>query len=380
MPERYDAIVVGLGAMGSAALDALARRGLNVLGLERFQPGHTMGSSHGESRIIRLAYFEHPDYVPLLRRSYEGWAALEADTQERLLLRTGGVFVGPESGVLVLGSLRSAREHDIPHEVLDSADLQRRFPALQPAPTDVALFEATAGTLLPERCIASFLRRAAAQGAEVRHQDGVLAWTRDGDGVAVRSASGTYLADGLVVTAGAWLGKLLHELGQLLKPERVPIAWIRPSGDAALFEPDRFPIYIWETPDIGFYYGFPHLERPGCKVGKHHTGEYVDPETADREVTDADLAPIQEFARRHIPGLSGPVEERRICLYTNSPDEHFVVDAHPADERVVFAGGFSGHGFKFAPAIGELLADLATSGRRDPSAAFLRLNRLGTAT
>ncbi|MBI2755132.1 MAG: N-methyl-L-tryptophan oxidase [Chloroflexi bacterium] len=374
--RSFDVIVVGLGAMGSAAACTLARRGARVLGLERFQPGHTQGSSHGESRIIRLAYFEHPDYVPLLRRAYTLWDQLAIEAKVRVRVQTGGVFLGPAAGDLVAGSLRSAIEHGIKHEVLDADEIRRRHPGLNPDDATAALFEPTAGVVLPERAISAFQEVARLHGAELRWDERVMQWSADGSGVRVETARGSYHADRLVLTAGAWLGPLMAEVGLPLQPERMPIFWFTPAANPEHFLPERLPVWIWQTPNLGFFYGFPHLAWPGVKIGRHHSEEPCDPDQMSRDATPRDEQRVRQLIRRSMPDLDGPLARSSVCIYTNTPDEHFLVDQHPIHPNVAFAGGFSGHGFKFAPVIGEVLADLATGVEPTPHAAFLRLSRL----
>jgi sarcosine oxidase len=371
----YDVIVIGLGAMGSAACYQLARRGQRVLGLDALPAGHTLGSSHGESRIIRMAYYEHPSYVPLLRRAYELWAATQAEVGRELLRLTGGLYVGRPEGPLVAGSLLSARAHALPHEVLSAEEIRARFPGIQPAGEEVGLFEERAGVLFPERCISAHLELAARYGAELHHARAVLEWQAGDSDVEVHTADARYTAGRLVLTPGAWFSKLLRDLGLQLTVERIPVVWFEPR------RPIELPIYIWELnphPDPGasVFYGVPHLEWPGAKVGRHHQGQVCDPDTVDRQATEADEAPIRAFVEARIPHLAGPTASRRICLYTTTPDEHFIIDQHPGHANVVFAGGFSGHGFKFASVVGEILADLVTTGRATPDADFLRYARL----
>ncbi|MDP9379196.1 MAG: N-methyl-L-tryptophan oxidase [Chloroflexota bacterium] len=376
MQATYDVIVVGLGGMGSAAAYHLARRGVKVLGLEAHGPGHTLGSSHGESRIIRMAYMEHPDYVPLLRRAYELWEELQAEDGAELLRLTGGLFIGPPDGHVVAGSLQSAQQHGLPHELLDADEIARRYPTLQPAPGDAALYEARAGILFPERCVEAHLRGAANAGADLRFHEPVSRWTAARDGIEVVTGRGQYGAQRVVFAPGSWLGKLLVDLRLPLRPERIPVFWLHPRERAELFLPERFPIYIWQVGDMHSFYGFPHLERPGVKVGRHHSGEDCDPDNVDRELRPEDQEEIRRFIRSRIPALDGPIAQGQVCLYTNTPDEHFLVDRHPELPSVVYAGGFSGHGFKFASVMGEVLADLATEGRATPAADFLRAGRL----
>jgi sarcosine oxidase len=366
MRGAYDVVVVGLGAMGSSAAYHLARRGQRVLGLDAFAAGHTQGSSHGESRIIRMAYFEHPSYVPLLRRAYALWEATQAEVGRELLRLTGGLFIGQPHSPLVEGSLLSARTHGLAHEVLSGDDLRARFPALRPAEGEIGVFEECAGVLFPERCIEACLSLAAAEGAELRHSEPVREWQAHADEVEVRTERGTYTAGRLVLTLGAWTSKFL---GLPLRVERIPVVWLEPR------QPLELPIYIWDTGQSVFY-GVPHLDWPGAKVGRHHAGLVVDPDTLDRQATVADEEPIRAFVESRLPDLAGPTAKRLVCLYTNTPDEHFLIDR--LDDAVVFAAGFSGHGFKFASVVGEILADLALTGRATPDADFLRLARLSS--
>ena len=370
---RFDVIVVGLGAMGSAAAYQLARRGQRVLGLDANPAGHTLGSSHGETRIIRQAYFEHPNYVPLVQRAYALWEQLESDSQTRLLHITGGLFIGPPDGTLVAGSLLSAHRHHLPHVLLDAADIRKRYPAFQAQSTEVGLFEERAGMLLPEVCIEAHLRLAERAGAELRHADSVRSWTADGDSVTVQTAGKTYRASTLVVAVGAWTSELLPDVP--VQAERIPLYWFTPARDAAQF--DTLPVWIWQSPEHGGdFFGTPHLGWPGAKVGKHHSRVHVDPDDVDRTISPRDERPLRDFLASRIPDLNGAVANARVCLYENSPDTDFLVDVHPNHPNVVYAAGFSGHGFKFASVIGEILADLATTGQATPDAAFFRASRL----
>ncbi len=344
----YDAIVLGLGGMGSAAAAHLARRGRRVLGLERFGPAHDRGSSHGESRIIRQAYFEGSAYVPLLLRAYELWSQLEADTGADLLTLTGALMIGPEDSRTVAGAVASARAWDLPHEVLPAAELRRRFPTLAPGPGDVALHERRGGFLRPEAVVSAHLAVARRAGAELRFADPALGWEPDGGGVAVRTASGTVRADHLVVTAGPWAPQVLAGLGLPLVVERQVQYWFDPRGGTGAFAPDRHPVWIWEEPGGLQFYGFPAVGGPGggVKAAFFRRGAPTTPETIDRAVPPEEADDLRATA----------------CMYTTTPDEHFVIDRHPSLPQVTLAGGFSGHGFKFVSVVGEILADLALAG------------------
>jgi sarcosine oxidase len=370
----YDVIVVGLGAMGSAAAAHLARRGVRVLGLEAFPRGHALGSSHGESRVIRLAYWEHPDYVPLLHRAYALWHELEEASGKKLLIQTGGLFIGARDSMLVQGTLDSVRQHALAHQMLDADEVRREHPLLQVRDSDVAIYENPAGLLLPELCVEAHAALAEAAGAELRYEEPVTDWAAEGTGVSVTTSAGRYSAERLVITAGAWLNRVV-KLDLPLRPERVPMFWLQPGVALDAFTPERFPVWLWDTGEPGLFYGFPHLNWPGVKLARHHSGVACDPETLQREIQPADEAPIRSFVSRYIPALDGPVLHARACMYTNTPDEHFVVDRHPAFDNVTYAGGFSGHGFKFSTVIGEVLADLALTGQAMPEADFLRAGR-----
>jgi sarcosine oxidase len=372
--SEFDVIVVGLGAMGSSTAYQLAQRGKRVLGIDAFPPGHTFGSSHGETRIIRMAYHEHPSYVPLLRRAYALWKRLESDTGESLLRITGGLFVGPPNGDIVTGSVTSARAHGLAHSVLDASQMRKLYPVFTPRDDDVAIFEDVAGVLFPEKCIAAHLSLAERHGALLRHGEPVETIGIHGSDVAVRTAQGMYSAGHVVVTLGAWVKKLLPDVAVVA--ERIPLLWFQPVALAEQFDLGRFPICIWQSPELGNYYLTPRVAIPGVKIGKHHSGNVVDPATVNRTVTGEDEQPLRAFLERHIPSLAGSVTSSAVCMYENSPDQHFLIDNRGS---MTVGAGFSGHGFKFASVIGELLADLATTGQTTPDADFLRPARLASA-
>ncbi|MFC4359768.1 N-methyl-L-tryptophan oxidase [Halobium salinum] len=368
MTDRYDVIVVGVGGVGSAAVSHLAGRGADVLGLERFDVPHARGSSHGSTRIIRKAYFEDPAYVSLVERAYENWRALERATGRDLLTVTGSVDAGPEGSEVVEGSLRSCREHDLEHDFLTGAELHERVPGLDLPNAFRAVHQPEGGFLHAEGCIEAHVQHAHAHGAEVRAREAVTDWRETGEGVRVDTDRGRYEADTLVVAAGPWTGELLPDLADSLRPERQVIAWFQPDRSER-YRPESFPVFVCTVPDDegrgiegGEYYGIPTYRRPGVKLGKHHhLGGEVDPESVE-EPTRADEAVVRRFAETYAPDAAGPTMGLDTCLYTNTPDDDFVVDRHPAHDSVVVAGGFSGHGFKFTSATGELLADLALDG------------------
>jgi sarcosine oxidase len=377
--ERYDAIVIGLGGMGSATAFHLARRGRRVLGLEQYGLLHDRGSSHGLTRIIRLAYHEHPSYVPLLRRAYELWHELEQLSGERLLITTGSIEGGPEDGPLFQGALEAARIHDLPHEVLDVAELRRRFPAYGDfEPSTHVVLQPDGGFLLAERTLLAHINQAVRHGAELHFHEPVLDWepTADG-GVRVARARATYEADRLVICAGPWAGRLVPRIASLAVPERQVLAWLQPTRPE-LFAPDRFPVFVLDVED-GNYYGFPEHDVPGFKFGRyHHLREPMDPDDPDRATHPEDEAILRAFAARYFPGGAGPTILLKACIFTNSPDEHFVIDRLPDASQVSIAAGFSGHGYKFCSLVGEVMADLALDGATSHAIGLFSLSRFAS--
>jgi sarcosine oxidase len=374
---RYDVIVTGAGAMGSAAAYYLARRGKRVLALERFGIPHSMGSSHGHTRIIRLAYYEDPSYVLLLRRAYELWREIEGTAGEKLLHITGSVDAGPEDSWVFKGSWESCRLHDLPHEVLTGAELRRRHPGYHLPPDHLALLQPEGGFLAPERCIVSYVMAAQREGAEFHAHEPVLEWSPLENGVQVRTDRGTYEAEKLVVSAGAWNARLLPELLEgLAVPERQVLAWLQPTRPE-YFKPAVFPVFNLLV-DEGRFYGFPVYSVPGFKFGKyHHLEEEVDPDRLDREVHPEDEELLRRFAGRYFPDGCGPTMDLAVCMFTNSPDNHFIIDTHPDYPQVSFASPCSGHGFKFASVVGEIMADLAGKEMTRHDISLFRIGRFG---
>lgn len=373
MAATYDVIVVGLGTMGSAAACHLAVRGRRVLGLERFGTEHTRGSSHGHTRITRQAYFEHPAYVPLLRAAADDWRWIEREAAGRPLLDLcGGLMVGPIDGPLVAGALLSARTHGLPHEVLTAAEVGRRFPAFRLGEGDVGLFEPNAGYLFAERCVSAHRSVAVRAGADLKFEEPLVEWWSTGDRVIVRTPAGSYEAGQMIVSAGAWLTRLLEGLGFSLAVERQTVYWFAPERPE-WFAPARFPVFIWEKPD-GHYYGIPATEGRGLKVARHYGGVPADPDE-----TSAEPGPNEAWLRaclsRDLPDAVGTRQGFQNCLYANTVDNHFVLDRHPAYANVIVASPCSGHGFKFASVFGRVLADLATAGKTSLPIGFLSLDR-----
>jgi len=362
--KHYDVIVAGLGAMGSATAAHLALRGKRTLGLERWTPGHRNGSSHGDSRIIREMYFEHPMYVPLMQRAYELWAVLGERVDQSLLHVHGGLMIGPEDGVLVTGTLRSAHEHGLSYELLKPAAVARRYPAFRLSDDLVALRDPRAGWLDPEACNAAHMKVARDNGAELRFDEPVIAWEATSSGVTVRSSQDTYVAESLVLCVGARTRQLLGDLDLSLEVERQAVLWLEPDDDDGRYDEERFPIYAYEYVPGEICYGFPRLAR-GVKASIMHSGQIASAaDEVDRTVHNEEITPVRSALAPILPGLArGKVRERDVCLFTNTPDHDFVIDFHPAHSQVLISSACSGHGFKFSSVIGEIQADLVTEGR-----------------
>lgn len=356
----FDVVVVGLGAMGSAALYHLAKRGTSVLGIERFEPGHERGSSHGLTRIIRLGYFEHPSYVPLVRHAYALWRDLETASGEKLLTVTGIAEIGLPDSVLVAGTLASSRQHDLPHEVLDARSLMQRYPQFRVPADFVGVIQPDGGFLEPEKAVHAHLALAGKAGAQIRTGEKVLAVEPASGGVRVTTDNGTIEAGAAIIAAGAFASGLLPKGALPLHVTRQALLWVEPD-EPALFAPDRFPVFMIESTD-GIHYGFP-MQDGAMKVAlHHHERERVDPETYDRTVSPRDETMIRSAIGAYIPAANGRRVAAKTCLYTMTPDEDFVIGPLPGTARIIAASPCSGHGFKFSPAVGEILADLATRG------------------
>jgi len=361
--SRSDIIIVGLGAVGSAAAFHLAQRGQSVLGFDRYGPPHAFGSSHGQTRIIREAYLEHPDYVPLVQRAYVLWNELESLAGLPLLRQTGGLMIGSPDSAVVSGARRSAENHSLEYEYLEAAELHRRFPALRPGDGMVAVCEPRAGILFPEACITAHIRASRDHHADLRIDEPVQQWSAEADGVRVRTTKGEYHAGQLLLCAGSWIKSLLPGVTPPFTVERQVQFWFEPKAESEdLFTPERCPIHIWEYEPGRCFYGFPNLGE-GVKVARHHEGVLTTMDSINRTVSPSEVDEMQWIVRRFLPGADGPLRSAVVCQYTNTPDNHFWIDRHPASPQVLIASACSGHGFKFSSVMGEVLADLLVEGR-----------------
>ena len=372
--SHHDVIVLGTGGAGSAALYHLASQGLSVLGLDRFTAAHDRGSSHGQTRVIRKAYYEHPDYVPLLQRAYQLWEGLQQATGESLYIPAGLLSVGPPQGEIIRGIEASASEHDLPLEKLSAEQVQRRWPGYRVPEGYTSLFEVEAGFLMVEQAVRVHLEQAQQAGATFLSDQEVLDWSVEGSSVTVRTKSDQFHADRLVITAGSWTMDLLRDLGFQLRILRKPLHWYGVAADRYQCSQGA-PTYFYDTP-AGYFYGFPAIDERGLKVARHTGGTLVeDPLAVDRSLDEAEQAEVAAFLRKFLPEVSPQATDHTVCLYSMSADEHFIVDRHPEHEQVVFAAGLSGHGFKFTSVLGSLLAELTVTGKTSLPIDFLRHDR-----
>ncbi len=379
MSDRYDVAVIGLGAQGSAAAWRLALRGQRVIGFDRFRPPHTFGSTHGDSRGIREAYYEGPSYVPFVRRAYDLWDELSAEIDKPLFTQTGALSLGTEGASLVEGVLASAREHDIAVDEMDASDLRRRYPSIAATDDLVGVLEQRGGMIDIDTALNGQLDLAAQHGAELHFDEPVERWLPiDMDDlespVRIQTAQGEYEADRMVVTAGAWNAGLLGKLDMPLRVTRQVMFWFEPRANPEAFELGALPFWMWERGPQDFAYGFPNVGK-GFKLGHHQPLDEVDPSTYDRTVNAADEANVRDWLERTFPDVGGPMLRAETCLYTNTPDAHFIIDIHPKRPNIVLSSSCSGHGFKFAPAIGEALADLSIDRESSHDLSLFRIDR-----
>jgi sarcosine oxidase len=361
--SAYDVAIIGLGAMGGAAAYHLAGRGARVIGFDRWRPPHARGSSHGETRLIREAYFEAPFYVPIVQRAYDLWAALEAEAGAPLLRITGGLMIGAPDAALVLGAERSAEVHALPFERLDAGTLRARYPAFDVPDHVMAVWEPRTGMLFPEACVDAHLAGAARRGAELRFGEEAIAWREDGGGIEVETAAGRFRAGRLVLAAGAWMPSLLGAAGPPIRVSRQTLHWFEPAAAPERFDPDRCPAWIYEHAPGIWSYGFPRVNGT-VKAAMHVPGDSVAPDEPGGEATPEEAAALIGALGQYVPEAAGRRVRSAVCMYANTPDGHFAIGRHPEHAQVIVVSACSGHGFKFASALGEVAADLATG--RDP--------------
>ena len=359
MQDHFDIIVLGLGAHGSSAIYHLSKSDLTVCGIDRFVPPHANGSSHGQSRIIRQAYHESPMYVPLVKEAYRLWNELEQVSGKKLFLKTGGLLLGHEEGIVVKGAKLSAETQNVPYEYLNSREIAKAFPALKPAENTVAVLEHEAGILFPEECIKTNLKLANDNGALLLFNEVVQSIRSEKSSIEIVTNKGVYQTKKLIVSAGAWLNNLLPELQLPLSIKRQVLFWFKNTdvSKQSFINADNLPIYIWEYVPGRMFYGFPDLGN-GMKAAPHHEGHSINPDLLSQEVSDDEIEQIQHIVDEHFT-IKTKFAFSDVCMYTNTPDEHFIIDYHPSNNNIIIASPCSGHGFKFSSAIGKLLYEMA---------------------
>jgi sarcosine oxidase len=357
MNRQYDVIIIGIGAMGSAAAYHLAERGKKILGIDRYTPPHSLGSSHGQTRIIREAYFEDPQYVPIVQQAYENWGKLENAYGRQLYLQTGGLMMGAPDCEIVKGAILSAQLHHLQHEIINAKEIKKRFPALYPSDDMIAVWEPRAGILFPEESIKAHIEIATKNNADFLFNQPAISWQAEGDGVCIITSKGKHYAKQLLLTAGAWLNNFLPDNPLPLTIERQVLYWFEPKNKTDLFDPEKFPVFIWSPDTKNDFYGFPNLGQ-GIKIAKHHRGETAEPDSINRNVREEEVELIRSFFKKNISGANGKLLSTEVCMYTNTPNHHFRIFIHPQHQQVLAASICSGHGFKFSSAFGEILSDI----------------------
>jgi sarcosine oxidase len=382
MTNEFDVIVIGVGSMGSSTCYQLASRGASVLGLEQFSVPHDQGSHAGQSRIIRKAYFEHPDYVPLLERAYENWKHLESATGSQVYFPTGLLYAGKPDEVLIKGVKHSSEKYNVPVESVSKQDLIKRFPQFQvPAEYEV-VFEPDAGFVTPERAVSLYTEQAIKAGATIHTNEQTLSWKQVGGSIEVVTNKDKYSSKKLVITAGAWTDTLLPELSNQLHVTRQVIAWVNPKNQKQ-FELGNFPCWmIDDHTQAGMHYGFPVLPTEkfgtpaGLKVAHHYPGLPTRANSVERNVSAEEEQVIVNSLINFLPEGYESTSVLKTCLYTNTPDENFIIDFVPqSNNNVIMAAGFSGHGFKFVSVVGEIVADLSMHGNSKLPIGFLGISR-----
>jgi len=373
----YDCIIIGLGAMGSASLFELSSRTQNVLGIEQFNIGHENGSSHGLSRVIRLAYHEGLEYVPLVLRAHDRWLELEKIYKEKLLNITGCLDIGLENSDIVTGSIKACDEFDIPHEIFRGTELSEKFPAYLLSEEYFGVFQKDGGFLLPESCIKMYVKESINNGADVKQNCKVLGWKSDDNIVNISTSDGDFQTKKLVITTGAWTGILENEISSILTPERQVVSWFKPDNPEH-YNIDNFPVFNMKVPE-GHYYGFPIHHYEGMKIGRFgHLKEQIDPDLINREINELDISTLRVPMEKYFKPTNPEPLFSQVCMFTNTPDAHFVLDYLPRHDNVFIACGFSGHGFKFASVIGEIISDLIVDGATEFDLGLFSLNRFNS--
>ena len=377
MHNSYNVAIIGAGAMGSAAAYHLSKTGKKILILDRFNPPHNLGSSHGQSRIIREAYFESPVYVPLVQQAYKLWYQLEKESNKKLLLKTGGLMLGMPNSKVVQGAMQSAIEHQLPYEYLNCHEIKKRFPGFNPTEETVGIYEQNAGILFPEECIQTNIELAKKANTDFRFNEVVTNVIANNNEVEIITGKEKYKAEKVIISAGAWLNQLLPELQLPLKITRQVLFWLKcRKEDVKKYLAENFPVYIWQKEQAKIFYGFPDLGE-GIKIAIHHGGKTTTADTIDRNVYEEEIDEILTIVKTYL-GIDATLKSTAVCMYTNTPDEDFIIDYHPDHRNIIIASPCSGHGFKFSSAIGKLLCEMALEQPLNFDISVFKIKRLWT--
>lgn len=370
MNNSFDIIIIGAGAFGSSAAYHLSKTNKRVLVIDKHHPPHSFGSSHGKTRIIREAYFENPIYVPLVRQAYTLWDELEKESSENLFLKTGGLMIGNKQSHVIEGTLNSAFQYNINHEILDHEQTNEKFPLLNSDRNTIAVYEKNAGILFPEKCIHAALQIAGLNGVKMNFNEFVVSIKQHGSDIEIKTDQETYLTEKCIISAGAWMSKLLPELKLPLKTTRQVLFWYKADENSGI---SSLPVFIWNTENGKHFYGFPD-KGDGFKIAFHDKGNECDPDNLNRNVSETEVEEMNETIKQHFT-FSATYKESVVCIYTNTPDDHFIIDHHPADKNIIIASPCSGHGFKFSSVIGRILADISLNNQIDFDLTPFSLNR-----
>ena len=357
MNNTSDVIIIGLGAMGSATSMFLSHNGVKVIGFDSYSPPHEFGSSLGHTRVIREAYHEGTTYVPIVQRAYEIWFEMNENSKVPIIETYGGLLIGPKTGDIE-NALKSANKYDIPIKKMTSDEISQKFSVLNPPKEYIGLLESRGGAVFVENSINHMLNTALNNGSIHKYNERVVRWSKKSNYYLVETNLGNYKTEKLVFSSGAWITKLIPTLKLPIKIERQVLFWFSPRKNPDKFKSINMPNSGWDLDNGLSFYTMPNLENRGFKVAMHHNGEFVDPDTLIRESNDSDLKMVRDFLEEYIPDGNGELIDSKVCMYTDTPDQDFLIDSHPDDENIIICSPCSGHGFKFTPAIGEICSSL----------------------
>ena len=371
----YDVIIIGLGAMGSAASYYLSKNGVKVLGLDTYEPPHKLGSSHGHTRVIREAYHEGTSYVPIVKKAYELWNELDHEIEDKLILEYGGMYLG-DDGKYLSDAKKSAKKYDIPIKEFSSKEIKEKYNILNPPNNFKGLLENRSGAVFPEKAISNFLSKSINNGSSHNYNEKVIVWEKQSKFYKVETDKNNYFAEKLIFSSGAWIKNLVPSLKLPVKIERQVLFWFDPIKDKDKFHYSNMPNTGWDLDNGMEFYTQPNIENKGFKVAMHHNGKFISENDLNRESNADDLSIVKNFLEEYIPLANGKLIDSRVCVYTNTPDLDFIIDFYPNDENIIICSPCSGHGFKFTPAIGEICSELVINNAANYDLSEFSIKRL----